>query len=197
VVPRVSLLDEGPVAHRDQAVGGGRDAGVVGDDEQRLSGRAQALEEPKHVEGGGAVEVASWFVGEDDERLVAERAGDRDPLPFAAGERRWQMLGAVGEPDLFQQLGGPAAGCTGRAPCQQRRDLDILHGGELVHQVEGLEDEADRVAAQPSERLLAQLIDAAPGQPHLPRRRPFQASQQVQQGRLAAAAWSHHRQSLA
>jgi hypothetical protein len=43
--------------------------------------------EPAHVEGCGAVEVAGWFVGEDDERLVAERADDRDPLALAARAR--------------------------------------------------------------------------------------------------------------
>jgi hypothetical protein len=63
--------------------------------------------------------------------------------------------------------------------------------------MEGLEDEADRVAAQPSQRLLAQLVDAAPVQPDLPRRRPFQAAEQVQQGRFAAAARPHHGQGLA
>jgi hypothetical protein len=171
VVPRVQpgLLDEDAVAHRDQPVGGGRDAGVVGDDHERLPGRAQAIEEPEHVQGCGAVEVAGWLVGEDDARLVAERARNRDPLALAARERRGQMLGPVCEPDLFQQLRGPAACRARRAPGQQRGQLDVLRGGELLHQMEGLEDEANRVAAQPSQRLLAQLVDAAPRQPHLAR----------------------------
>jgi hypothetical protein len=115
------LLDEGAVAHRDQPVGGGGDSGVVRDDEQRLPGRAQAVQEPKHVEGCGAVEVAGRFVGEDDERLVAEGAGDRDPLTLAAGERRRQMLGPGGEPDLLEQLDSAASCRAGRAPGQQVR----------------------------------------------------------------------------
>jgi hypothetical protein len=63
--------------------------------------------------------------------------------------------------------------------------------------VERLEDEADRVASQPSHRLLAQPVDAAPLQPHLPGRRAFEPAQQVQQRRLAGAAGSHHGQRLA
>ena len=77
---------------------------------QRLPGRAQALEEPQHVQGRGAVEVAGRLVGQDDQRLVAQRAGDGDPLALAARQRRRQMPGPVGEPDPFQQLGSRAAG---------------------------------------------------------------------------------------
>ena len=84
------LVDERAVAHRDQPVRGGRDPRVVGDDDQRLPGLVQALEELQDVQGGGAVEVAGGFVGEDDQRLVAQRPGDRDPLPLAAGQRRGQ-----------------------------------------------------------------------------------------------------------
>jgi hypothetical protein len=106
------------------------------------------------------------------------------------------MLGPVCEPDLFEELRGPPSCRARRAPGQQRGQLDVLDGGQLVHQVEGLEDEADRVAAEPGQRLLAEAVDAAPLQPHLPGRRALQAAQQVQQGRLAAAARSHHGQRL-
>jgi hypothetical protein len=63
--------------------------------------------------------------------------------------------------------------------------------------VEGLEDEANRVAAHPSQRLLAQLVDATPAQPHLAGRGAFQAAKQVQQRRLPAAAWPHQGKRLA
>ena len=84
-----------------------------------------------------------------------------------------------------------------RAPGQQRGQLHVLHGGELVHQVEGLEDEPDVGPPHPGQRLLAQLVDAAPRQPHLPGRRALQAAQQVQQRRLAATARPHHGERLA
>ena len=56
----------------------------MGHDHERLASRVQALEEPQDVEGGGAVEVAGRFVGKDNERLVGERPGDRDPLALPA-----------------------------------------------------------------------------------------------------------------
>ena len=63
--------------------------------------------------------------------------------------------------------------------------------------MEGLEDEADRVAPQPGQRFLAQLVDAAPVQPHLPGRGALQPAEQVQQRRLPAAARPHHGHRLA
>src|SRR5262245_17085633 len=77
------FLDESPVAHGDQPVRGRSDPGIVRDDDERVSGRAKAFEEAQHVERGCAVEVARWFIREDDKRLIAEGTGDRDPLALA------------------------------------------------------------------------------------------------------------------
>ena len=50
----------------------------------------------------GAVEVAGRFVGEHDERFVAQSArAIRDPLPFTAGKRRGQETRVIGQSDLL------------------------------------------------------------------------------------------------
>ena len=159
-------------------------------------GLVQALEEPEDVEGGGAVQVAGRLVGEHDQRLVAQRPGDRDPLPLAAGQRGGQEPRPVGEPDPLQQLLRTPPGGPRRASGQQRRQLDVLDGGELLHQVEGLEDEADIGAPHPGQGLLADVVDAATVQPDLTARGPVQPAEQVQQRRLPAAAGPHHRHRL-
>ena len=100
---QLGLVDEGAVAHRDHPVCGCRDPRVVGDDDQRLPGLVQALEEAEDVQGGGTVEVASGLVGEDNDRLVAQRPGDRDPLTLAARQGRGKEARPVGEPDPPQQ----------------------------------------------------------------------------------------------
>src|SRR5580700_5203628 len=93
------LPGEGPVPHRDQPVGSGRDPRVVGDDDQRLPGRAQAVEQPQHLQGRGAVEIAGGLVGQDNQRVVAERPRDGYPLTLAPGQRRGQEGGPVSQPD--------------------------------------------------------------------------------------------------
>ncbi len=113
------LVDEGAVAHRDHPVGGGGDPGVVGDDDQGLPGRVQALEEAQQLQGGRTVEVAGRLVGQDHQRVAYQRAGDRGPLPLAAGQRGGQELRPVAEPDLFEQFRGAPPG--GRAGHQSVR----------------------------------------------------------------------------
>jgi hypothetical protein len=101
------LIHERPVAHADEPVGGGRDPRVVGDDDQRLPGLVQALEEPEHLQRCLTVEIARRLVREDHQRLVGEGAGNRDPLPLPARQRRRQEPGPVGEPDPLQQARSP------------------------------------------------------------------------------------------
>jgi hypothetical protein len=141
----------------------------------------QDLEEPQDLEGGRAVEVAGRLVGEDDERLVGERPGDRDALALAAGQRRGQVIGARAEPDLAEQLDGPPSRPPGRASGQEGRQLDVLPRGQLVHQVERLEDEADVTASHPGQAALAHLVGAPPVQPQLPARGPVQPAEQMEQ----------------
>ncbi|WP_435810422.1 hypothetical protein [Streptosporangium canum] len=97
------VVHEHPVAHRDQPVRGGRDPFVVRDDHEGLPRGTQVLEDPQHIERGRGVEVAGRLVGQDDQRVVGQRAGDGDPLTLPARQLRGQMPGAVGEPDPFQQ----------------------------------------------------------------------------------------------
>ena len=140
------LIDESPVAHRDQSVCGRRNPLVMRDDEQRLAGSMKTLEEPKHLQGGGAIEVAGRLIGKDDRRFVGERAGDRDALALTAGERRWEIVGAISEADVVKQLAGSSAGIPWRTSGEEGGQLHILLGSELVHEMERLKDEANLVA---------------------------------------------------
>jgi hypothetical protein len=55
-----------------------------------------------------------------------------------------------------------------------------------------LEDEADLVASQWRQGALRELIDAAIPEEQLTRGRPVKAAKQMQEGRLPAAAGTHH-----
>ena len=133
-------------------------------------------------------------------RPAARWPGPARPRPAAAGPRtaRWAGTGP-GRPAPPAPAGPPpAAGpLRGETPGQQRGQLDVLRGGELVHQVEGLEHEADRLAPQPGQPPLAHRVDALPGQREFAAGGPVQPAQQVQQRGLPAAARSHHRNRLA
>ena len=59
----------------------------------------EALEDLHDLEAGPAVEVAGRLVGEQDRRLVEERAGDRDALLLAARQLIRMVLGPIGKAD--------------------------------------------------------------------------------------------------
>ncbi len=98
--------------------------------------------------GGVAVEVAGRLVGEDQRGVGDDRARHGDALLLAAGELGRVMAGAVEDADGVERgAGALAARLAGQAGVGER-ELDL---GERAHprdEVEGLEDEADLVAAQ-------------------------------------------------
>ena len=115
---------------------------------------------------GARVEVAGGLVGEDDLGPAGEGPGDGDALLLAAGELARAVVEAVGEADGVDDRVEPRL--VGLAAGEVQRQRDVLRGGERRHQVEGLEDEADAVAAQLGELLLAEaaevdVADEAPG----------------------------------
>ena len=156
------------------------------------------LEKPQHVQGGGAVEVAGRLVGEHDHRLVAQRPGDRDPLPLPAGQRRGQEA-APGR----RARPAPAARSARRRAARGERPASSAGSSTFSTAVsssirwKAWKTKPTVAPPHPGQRLLAQLVDAAPGQPHLPAGGPVQPAEQVQQRRLPAAARPHHRHRLA
>ena len=77
------------------------------------SSRLSLPEQVHHLAAGARVEIARRLVGQQDRRLVGQRAGDGHALLLAAGELR----GMVGRPrfqaDLLQQLADALAALVG------------------------------------------------------------------------------------
>ena len=80
--------DDEAVLQLDHAARAAREAGIVRHDEQRLALARESLEEQADVGGGLAVEVAGGLVGDEDRRIVGERARDGRALLLAARKHR-------------------------------------------------------------------------------------------------------------
>jgi hypothetical protein len=97
-----------PVPQLDPAVCAAGHVRVVRDQHDRGAGRVELLQQAEDADAGGRVEVPGRLVREQDRGLADQGAGDRDPLPLAAG----QLLPAVGcpvpEPDPDQRRPCPA-----------------------------------------------------------------------------------------
>ncbi len=106
---------------------------------------------------GAQVERARRLVGEHELGLADERPGDRHALLLPAGQLRgrWPRGPRARRRRARRapRRGQPAAG-------EPRGQRDVLRGGQRREQVEGLEDEADALAAQPGQRPLAERARA-------------------------------------
>lgn len=139
--------DELAVLDFEYLVVGGDEAAVVGDDDEGgLAFGLEAAEDAVDFVAGAAVEFAGGFVGEEEFGLFDQGAGDGDALLLAAGEGAGAVVEAVAEADLFEQVDGAGAVFGGDAEGEEG-DQDVFDGGEVSDQVEGLENEADLVAA--------------------------------------------------
>src|SRR5471030_1751208 len=161
------------VLERDDARAVFGDLRLVRDEHDRDAALVlEPLEDVHHLDARAAVEIAGWLVGEENRRVVEQRARDRDALLLAAGQLIRMMISAVGEADCLER-GKRAAPPFGRRDFRrtiQERQLDVLHRRRAREQVEALEDEPDLAVANRRELVVVQAGDVAILEPVLSRR---------------------------
>jgi hypothetical protein len=129
------------------------------------SGAALALEGAKEGEDFLArleVEVAGRLVGEDDGGVVDERAGAGDPLLLPPGELAGAMVEAVAQADPLEGGRGAGVRILDANAGEDEGEPDVLEGAQRGEEVEGLEDVADPVAAEPGELALGERRPCRP-----------------------------------
>ena len=111
------------------------------EDEALVLSPDEGEEEIAHGVGVGVVEVAGGLVGEDQVGVVAEGAGDRDPLPLSAGEEFGGKAGPLRQADLGEEIesAAPVEGLSGDSEGHE----DVLERGEVFEEIVGLENKAD------------------------------------------------------
>ena len=145
---RGGLVDDAAVAQEHDPVRPGGELRVVGDDDRGDAALAVAVDEPHHGLAVRGVERAGRLVGEQQRPLPHHRAGDRDPLPLAAGHLVGEVPGPVAEAELVQGLERGQVRLAHGGAVELERQRHVLRRGEPGQQVEVLEDVADRAAAQ-------------------------------------------------
>ena len=144
------------VDEEDHAVGVRRRDRVVGDHDDRLAERrrrmsrssastSRAVAESRAPVGSSASTTAGSVTSA---RAIATRCCW--PPESCAG----QVPGAVAEPDP-RRAASRTRVRSDAAAGEPEREADVLLGGQVGHQVEALEDEADPLAAEPGAVVLA------------------------------------------
>jgi hypothetical protein len=121
---------------------------------RRAHARPQVRQQLEHPLAGGGVEVAGRLVRQQDRRLGDEGPRQRDPLLLTTRELTRQVMPAVRQADRRQQRLRPRARVAVAAQLERHRD--VLLRGQRRDQVERLEHEAERAAAQAGQRVLAE-----------------------------------------
>ena len=194
---------EGARVGADDAVGQRHDArgvllgqlGIVRDhDDQAVVG--DFGEQVHDLHARLAIERARRFVGQQDFRVVDERAGDGHALHLAAGKLAGLLVHVVGKPDAAEGVDGAAAALGPSDAGQGKRQLDVFQDGLMRDEVISLEHEADAVVAVgiPVAVLVALGGDAVDDK--VAGVVVIQAADDVEHGRLARAGRAEHRDEL-
>ena len=179
------------VFHDDDALGAGGDFIAVGDEDDGFAVGVEFVEEVEDFEAGLGIEVAGGFVGEDEERVVDEGAGDGDALLLAAGELLGTVIEAMAEADELREGDAVCVAVGEVAALIKERDVDVLDDGELVDEVVGLEDEAERAAAKGGELVVIHRGDVLPAEEIFAGGRAVEAAEDVEEGGFSRAGRAH------
>ena len=118
---------------------------VRGEDEGGLLHLVDRLHQLDDLVPGGAVQVGRRLVGEDDEGLGHQGAGDGHALALPAGKLVGLVLQPVGQSSTSstKRMTIFSRSLRVRDRLQQEGELDVLVDVQHRDQVEGLEDEPD------------------------------------------------------
>ena len=147
------------VLHFVNPIANTRDPAIVSDEEKRLPPlHHHLLQKIEGAVGINGIEVARRFVGEDHQRVIRQRAGNRDSLLFAPGK----VLAWTGafflQTDRSEQL---RRSQTHVAFCPETEtphwNHDIFLRGEILEEEMKLKDEPEALASAPGEDVFRQV----------------------------------------
>jgi hypothetical protein len=164
-----------------------RVARIVRHHADRCAVLVQLAEQLHHGLAAFRIEIAGWFVGEQNRRLAGDRPGDRHPLLLSPGQLPGQVAGAMRHADPLERLRHAPPPVPGTEAAIGERQLDVLADAEIADQVEALKDEPDFTVADARPLGGRELRDLPAVQPIRSGRRRVEQAENRQQRRLAAA----------
>src|SRR5262249_54386103 len=133
----------------------------------------------------GRVEIARGLIGQEQGRTARDRARHRHALLLAPRELHGVVMSALAQAYLVEER--PRAFERAGTAAQREGPRHVLEGGERGDEMEGLEDVADGVAPESREVVLVEAGEIHIVDDDAARRRPVEARDETEQGRLAAA----------
>ena len=135
------------------------------------------------------VKVSRRLVGKNDLGMVDKRACNADALLLAAGKLAWEMLCSVLQSNALQRF--ESFLFIGHAVVILRYH-HIFNSGEIIHQMELLEDKPDFIAADFRQLPAAFLGDICAVENDLAERRLIHTADNIHHSGLSRAGGSHN-----
>ena len=144
---RIILVDFA-VFEDDHALGVLRDVVFVRDQHERDALLAvEPLKDFHDFDRRARIEVAGWFIGQDDRGLIDQRAGDGHTLLLTAGELIGMAGFAARQPDAGERLRRAFVALGGSETGVEHRQFNVLHRRSAREQIETLKNETDFAVA--------------------------------------------------
>jgi len=194
-IANLNIADDSSIAHDEVAFAESRDVEFVGDHYDGDSLVVEFLKNAHHFNGGFAVEIARWLVGEQDLRLIDERSRDRHALLLSSGKLAGKMSRAVRESDRGQGPFRALAHVPARAamPAIEHRQLDIFECGRAREEIETLKNETELFVAKVGEFVAVELRNIDSVEQVNAAGRPVETAKRIHEGRFSRAARAHDR----
>jgi hypothetical protein len=156
----------------------------------------EGCEEVENGGGGFAVEVAGWFIGNEEFGVVHDGAGDGDALFLSAGEFGGAVMRAIGESDQIEGGidAGPAFGPGERD--EQKREFDILEGRENGNEMIELENVADVTGAPLGETGPGEAGHIVSVDDKVTGGGSVDPGDEIEEGGLSRTGWPHEGEEL-
>jgi hypothetical protein len=169
---------------------------IVSHEHKRRAAFALQREHQIHDLGTGTtVQIARWFVGEENSRAGRNRARQRDSLLLAAGELAGIVIDAMREADRLQFFQGAVERICHH--CQFKGYGNVFERRHRRDQMKRLKHDTDIAAAKASRGVLVEFRKLLAGNRYLARCRALEPCHHHQHRRLARAGRTHEADRLA
>jgi len=168
----------------------------VGGHQHRRAARVDLLEQRHDLGRHVGVEVAGRLVGQQQHRLVDQRACDRHALLLAARQLQGVGVHLVVQADRLQRRKGAPLALLRRHRQDLQHEGDVFQDRLALEQLEVLEHDADR-APERGDLGVGDGGDVAPTDQDLALRRQLFSEDELQERRLASPGGSRQEAELA
>lgn len=143
-----------------------------------------------------AIEIAAWFIGQQNRRARHQCARNRRALLFSTRHRSRSMIDAPREPDAREQRERSFTGLSIGHTLNAKRHHHVFECRKLAQQMMKLKDKTNGPVAKCSQRFIVSPFDGLPDNLHCSRRWTIKPTQQVQQRALAGTTITHNSNHL-